>query len=139
MRLASLAALFFLFTGTVSAADLTIKVTDVNSNKGHIIIAVDDALVDFSAFSGDVAAVRYRAVSGESSVTLSNIPEGLYAVSVIHDENGNSELDIDGQMPVEGYGYSGAGSPYKQPEFSNAAMDVRKPATTITVKMIYLN
>lgn len=139
MSLASLTAFSFLFTGIVNSADLTIKVTNVNSGKGHIIIAVDDALVDFAAFSGDVATVRYRAVSGESQVTLSGIPEGRYAVSVIHDENENSELDMKGQTPIEGYGYSGVSNPYRQPEFGNAAMDVKKPATTITVRMIYLN
>ena len=139
MRLASLTILMFLLTGAVYAADLTIKVTDVNSSKGHIMIAVDDALVDFVAFSGDVAAVKYRAIFGESSVTFSDVPEGRYAVSVIHDENENSELDMKGQLPAEGYGYSGVSNPYRQPKFSNATMDVRKPTTTITVKMIYLD
>lgn len=139
MRLASLTVLVFLFAGIVNAADLTIKVTDVNSSKGHIIIAVDDALVDFKAFTGDVAGARYRAIPGESSVTITGIPEGRYAVSVIHDENENNELDMKGQSPIEGYGYSGVSKPYRQPKFSEAAMDVKKSTTTITVKMIYLN
>ena len=138
MRWANLAVLM-LFAAAVNAADLTIKVTDINSDKGYILIAVDDSVADFDASRGDVAGIQYRSAPGESSVTLSGISEGRYAVSVMHDENGNGELDMRGQIPLEGYGFSGTGSPYRQPKFNSAAIDVKKPASTITVKMIYLN
>lgn len=139
MRLANMMALLSLFTGAVNAADLTIKVTGVNSGNGYIVIAVDDDLDNFAAFKGDVAAIRYRAVSGESSVTFSDVPEGYYVISILHDENDNRRLDMEGEEPVEGYGFSRARQTYCQAELSNAAINVRKPATTTTVMMLYRN
>ena len=44
---------------------------------------------------------------GKISVTFKDIPSGNYAISYIHDENSNDEMDT-GMMgiPKEGYGFS---------------------------------
>ena len=42
----------------------------------------------------------------EGSFILRDLPRGEYAISVVHDENRNGELDFGAMGPIEGYGFS---------------------------------
>lgn len=44
--------------------------------------------------------------SGDSRFRFKAIPAGRYALSVVHDENGNGELDTFLAIPREGFGFS---------------------------------
>lgn len=91
-------------------ATLTIRVVGAKNSKGQIAIALFNGETGFPANrSNTVRTLQVKidpqTLSGQ--VTLNNLPRGVYAVSVFHDENMNGRLDknVFG-IPKEGYGAS---------------------------------
>ncbi|ADV43572.1 DUF2141 domain-containing protein [Bacteroides helcogenes] len=84
-------AVFSLCTFTaVAQSDLTVKVTNIPSSKGKVMIATDKGqhnMVD--AKEGDVV------------LELKGVPAGKCKLYVYHDENGNYRLDKEDGVPVE--------------------------------------
>lgn len=82
---------FVAFAYTVSAqADLTIKVTNVRSDCGKVMIATDKGQYNMVDAKGT-----------ETVLELKDVPEGKCKVYVYHDENGNYQLDKEGDVPLE--------------------------------------
>ena len=120
-------------------ADLTIEVTGIQNNKGHVFLAIDSNSENFANSKAAIAGIKLKANPDRSKVTLYDLPNGRYAISVIHDENDNERLDMKGQTPIEGYGFSGVGGAYKQPSFQKAAVEISGSNNNVTIKAIYLD
>ena len=97
-----------LFASTLIASDITVKVTKLLNKNGKLSIGLynknDETFANMSKYYKGV-----HLVINDSKViyTFENIPNGTYAVSVIHDENKNKELDKNFfGIPKEGYGFS---------------------------------
>jgi uncharacterized protein (DUF2141 family) len=111
---AALAAICcFCFASLASAGELTITVDNLRRDQGQLLLCV------FSAESSDSASfpdcVKGRPVRqskaaikvGKAVVSYSGLKDGVYAVAVIHDENGNGEIDTNFLgIPTEGVGVS---------------------------------
>lgn len=55
----------------------------------------------------DPAAVKRSVPAGDAaSIRIAGVAAGVYALSVIHDENGNGRLDRFLAIPREGFGFS---------------------------------
>ena len=91
--------------GTDKKATLTVTVKNLKSKEGKVSVSL---FKDEKSFLNDGES-RHTVITqeGEASVTFDGIHPGVYAVSVIHDENGNGKLDtaVFG-IPVEPYGFS---------------------------------
>jgi uncharacterized protein (DUF2141 family) len=92
---------------TVAAGvQLTVKVTDVKHTEGNLLIGV------FSQKDGFPREIQKALVSakikpGQPTHTFKNLPQGDYAVVVIHDRNKNGKLDRNlFGMPKEPVGLS---------------------------------
>lgn len=94
------------------------------------------AIVDASAseISDDVALVE-----AVLAVTFPDIAPGTYAVSVVHDENADGELNTGNfGIPLEGFGFSqNPEIRTRAPEFSEAAIVVVGSETTTQIELIY--
>jgi uncharacterized protein (DUF2141 family) len=79
-----------------------------------------------------------KIVNGSSTVTFENLPEGKYAVNILHDENNDGKIKKGIILPKEGIGFSN----YKsigfsnRPNFTKAAFNINNN-TSIKVKIIY--
>lgn len=75
---------------------------------------------------------------GKSSVTFENIPRGRYAITVLHDENSNEEIDKIFFYPKEGFGISNFEeiSLSHRPNFSKASFELTEDAEK-KIKLIY--
>lgn len=85
--------LFALTVSALSASaqnDLTVKVKNIRSAKGKVMIAAD---------KGQYAMVE--ATSDTATMVLRAVPEGKCKLYVFHDENGNYQLDKEDGVPVE--------------------------------------
>ena len=71
-------------------SDLTVKVKNIRSAKGKVMIAADKGQYAMVDATGDTA-----------TLVLKEVPEGKYKLYVYHDENGNYQLDREEGMPVE--------------------------------------
>ena len=60
----------------------------------------------FPNCDGDPAAVKRTVPAEARSIRLGDVAPGVYALSVIHDENGNGRLDKLMAIPREGFGFS---------------------------------
>lgn len=80
-----------LFASSASAqSDLTVKVKNISSAKGKVMIAADKGQYAMVEATGDTATLVLRA-----------LPEGKCKLYVFHDENGNYQLDREDGVPVE--------------------------------------
>lgn len=75
---------------------------------------------------------------GKSAVTFKNLPKGRYAVTILHDENSNEEIDKTFFFPKEGFGLTNFDkiSLSNRPDFSKASFELTGD-TTKKIKLIY--
>ncbi|WP_171230747.1 DUF2141 domain-containing protein [Ruegeria sp. HKCCA4008] len=114
-----------------SAQTLTATVQDVRNAEGDLIIAVFDDSKSFRAMdvANAAALASIPAVKGQASVTFHNLPLGTYTIAAIHDENSDSNLDTEKDVPTEGYAFGGMDRSGLPPEFADAAVAVGTGAT----------
>jgi uncharacterized protein (DUF2141 family) len=93
---------------TASRAEATVFVDGFRSEAGEARVALFDAREGFPeevAKAREVARVEIR--DYEARVDFTDLPYGVYAVAVLHDENANGVLDRNFfKVPTEGYGAS---------------------------------
>lgn len=85
--------LFIMAISTLSASaqnDLTVKVKNIRSAKGKVMIAADKGQYAMVDATGDTA-----------TLVLKNVPAGKCKLYVYHDENGNYQLDKEDGVPTE--------------------------------------
>ncbi|MFD2135032.1 DUF2141 domain-containing protein [Novosphingobium resinovorum] len=106
--------------------DVSVSVTDMRSAKGQVLACLTTRPDAFPDCEKDPQA-RKLTVPAASDLHLDfgAVPQGRYAVSLIHDENGNGKLDTRLMIPREGYGFS-RDAPVRMgpPKFAQAAFDV---------------
>ena len=144
----ALCAAFFLMmtaqthSAQAATATLTIKVVGARNAKGKIGATL---FQDANGFPDNISnAIRQETVEIDpatltAQVVFSGVPQGIYAVSVLHDENLNGKLDKNFMgIPKEGYGASN-NPPKKRraPTFDEAKFSLNAPEQTVEIKLIY--
>jgi uncharacterized protein (DUF2141 family) len=114
--------------------DITVAVKNANSNDGKMFIALYDTE---SNFLGETyKAVKSEITNNQCSITFEAIPEGVYAVSVFHDENDNGKMDTNFfGIPNEDYGCSNNASGFMGPPKWTDAKFQLKDNKSITIKL----
>ena len=104
-RLLIAAASFF--AGNVIAGELQVTVRGVESTAGQLMIAV---VSSEAAFNGETPAVLSLLIApkpGTLTFSTDALPDGEYGIRVMHDENGNGDMDSNlVGMPTEPWGFS---------------------------------
>lgn len=117
---------------------ITVTIGSLRNENGYISVALHNGETEFP---GEDAFMMQsvEAKDGSVEVIFKNVPAGEYAVAVMHDENGNEELDFNSYgMPTEGYGFSNeALGEQGPPEFQDAAFDAEED-TEAYVDLMYL-
>lgn len=141
MRTIIMIALALSFITMATAQNkLEVKIDKIKSSKGNIIVGLYDKDDHFPRNAMDGKIVK--ATKGGMTVVFDNVKPGKYAVSILHDENRNKDLDQNKLgIPKEGFGFSnnamGAIGP---PSFEKATIEV--PAdqkdTVIAIDMRYM-
>ena len=135
----TLISICFLASWHLGRAQSTLVVTieDIKNKNGDILIGLYDSTSHFprKVSTGKVVKVTDK----EMQITFTDIKPGSYAVSVLHDENQNEDLDTNMLgIPKEGYGFSnnvtGIIGP---PSFRKARFHVPAGDSAITIKMKY--
>ena len=125
-----------------AASTLTVDIVSARSASGKPRVALFHDAAGFPEASSN--AVRRQEVDIDAS-TLSahavfpNVPPGIYAVSVVHDENMNGKLDKNFlRIPSEGYGTSNnPGKKLRAPRFDEAEFVSKAADQTVGVKLVY--
>lgn len=105
--------------------ELSITISNIYPVEGELYIAIydnEDSYMDIekTAFK---KIVPINATS--QTIVFDGIPDGVYAISVFQDLNGNGELDTSGLgFPREPYGFSNdARGRFGPPKFKNTKID----------------
>ena len=124
----------FLATRSASAGELVVVIRGVPSAEGELQVELYGAQQRATfpyADRGVVAETRVDARTLPAperlaTVTFPDLAPGSYAVSVIHDANGNGDIDLNAfGIPTESWGFSNdARGTFGPPSFDAAAVRV---------------
>lgn len=133
-----LAIVFALATGTAFGQQLTIVVKNVKEAKGTVRVGLFDTKDSF--LKKPLLKEVVKAQAGEMKIVFENVKAGSYAISAIHDENENGELDSNFfGMPKEGFGFGNdAIGSFGPPSFEKATVTVPKQNISFAVSLRYL-
>jgi uncharacterized protein (DUF2141 family) len=117
-----------------------LEISGFKNNKGLVRIVL------FNQSKGFPSEYKYGLVSKSQpvdtsfiSVTFDSISYGAYAVSVLHDENKNGEMDTNILgIPREGYGVSNNVNPkMRSPRFDEALFSLKNPIKKLKIILNY--
>ena len=122
--------LFLTAIGNLFAGALTIRVENTEPGKGHLMVGIfnDERNFPDDYFKGQ----RVIVTNTTMVITFTDLPEGVYAVSVYQDTNDNEQLDknIFG-VPKEKYGFSNNAG---RPNYEKCLFDFKNDMT-ITIRL----
>jgi len=129
-----------LFYGRVAhaqTASLEINVNNIKSKKGSIRLGLFTTKEDF--LKNAVERKVLKPEGKEITVIFENLPPGDYALSVIHDENDNGELDSNSVgIPKEGFAFgNNAFGSFGPPSFEKAKITVTDQPVKQVIKLKY--
>ncbi|MEQ3676106.1 MAG: DUF2141 domain-containing protein [Dokdonia sp.] len=127
---------------TLKGHTLTVTIENLKNTNGTLIFS----LYNSEGSLPDEKFKRYYKIKNteienrNAKVVFNNLPEGSYAVTVLHDENNNGKIDKKFMLPLpkEGVGFSnyidfGLSN---RPNFKDASFNLNSDKTII-VKVIY--
>lgn len=124
-------------------SSVSITLTGLRNSKGHVLLCVTSNPKAFPDCRNDQSAARMvlnaKDVAAGEATTVSVSGPGTYAISAVHDENGNGKLDTVLMMPHEGFGFSR--NPvirFGPPKFKSASFTVGADVVAQKVKMKYM-
>lgn len=119
---------------TVQEPGIQIEIKNLRNNKGHVLLFL---FKDGEGYPNNadkaLKKVKLTVVNNIASVLFKDLPEGNYAISVLHDENDDLKMNktVIG-LPKEGYGFSnnvmGAFGPpsYSKASFKHSEKGITK-------------
>lgn len=122
------------FAQNDSGNSLTVVMENFKSNDGKVMVGLyassDKWLKD--TYMGEITSIDNKV----STCTFKNVPDGVYAVSIIHDENSNDKLDLGYfGIPKEPYASSmGAKGSFGPPKWTDAKFSIEGSDKEITIK-----
>ncbi|NNE03035.1 MAG: DUF2141 domain-containing protein [Eudoraea sp.] len=91
---------------TTTGETIEVTIENVMTDGGHILAALHTEET-FMKNDGIASAFAY-AKKGVVTFSFDNVQPGTYAIMVMHDLNGNNQMDFEANgMPKENYGVSG--------------------------------
>jgi len=91
---------------TNAQTKVTVKVTNIQSEEGIIYIGFYSENQDYPNHSAEHIKKRIKPVIGSVELTI-DLPEGIYAIAILHDINDNDKLEKNFfGIPEEPYGFS---------------------------------
>jgi uncharacterized protein (DUF2141 family) len=120
---------------------LTVEVENLRNSKGEVQFTLynTDGSIPDEHYKNYFKMDKSRIENGKAEITFSNLPKGIYAVNILHDENKNGKIDKGFILPKEGIGFSNYSSIglTNRPNFKKASFELNQNKT-IKVKVIYM-
>ncbi len=128
-----------LFAQSDSLATLEITFTGIRNNLGLIVIGINDSPKGWPRKPMmDSHRKKTGLQNGSLTVKIEDIKYGIYAVSVLDDENSNLKMDKLLRMPREGYGFSNdVKMRMSAPNFEDCSFKIDKASQKISIEMKY--
>ena len=120
------------------AADLQVEIKGLRNSKGQIKVGLYQKN-GFPDSGAEFRGVNIKPIEKKTEAVFQDVPEGTYAVGVIHDENMDGKLGKNALgIPNEGYAFSNnARGTFGPPSFSDASFSVGTDDKGMSIKMRY--
>ncbi len=116
-----------------SGVNVIVTIENVLSDGGEIFAALHTANT-FMKTNG-IANAMIEGKKGAINFTFTDVKPGSYAVMVMHDLNGNKNMDFDSNgMPQESYGMSGNEMLMGPPTFDHARFEVADKDLELSIR-----
>jgi uncharacterized protein (DUF2141 family) len=117
---------------------LVIRVTDLRNRDGQLIFGVFKQADGFPNVQQKAVNWQVKPASSDG-VFACELPPGVYAASVLHDENSNGDMDRNvAGIPKEGYGVTNNPKPnYRQATFKEATFTLPAGGAEMTISIQY--
>jgi uncharacterized protein (DUF2141 family) len=124
----------------LNAFSIKVEVDNLRNSKGVVLFALynRDGTIPDEDYNKYYKKQIGNIADKSSSIVFENIPQGRYAINIIHDENKNGKIDKGFILPIEGIGfsnYTSIGLTHK-PNFKAASFKL-KSDTEKNIKIIY--
>ncbi len=121
---------------------LTVHVTGLRNATGKVSVLLFQDGKGFPLEFASAVVTKQGDIDAQAmtaKVVFEKLPQGAYAMVVLHDENRNGRMDFDGQgIPLKGYGISNNPPQRQAPPTTDEALFQLKQAEAETeIKMIY--
>lgn len=137
--LALLAAPLLIGAASEPMGEVRVEIADLRNAKGTLLLCLSASVKHFPDCGSDPAAQKLKVPAGRATgLVFTGVAPGDYALSVMHDENGNGKLDTTMRIPREGFGFSR--NPvvrFRPPVFRNVRFAVPAGASRLPIKMKY--
>ncbi len=134
-----LAALPMTAPKATTASSLDVSISGKRSAKGLLLVCLTSNPKAFPDCSKDPKARTAKVSASGAAVSFDGLAPGSYAISMIHDENGNGKMDMRVFLPREGFGFSRNPTiTFGPPKFGAASFQVGEGANSQAVKLRYM-
>ena len=120
---------------TDSGQSITVKINNLDSNDGKVFVGIYNSKASFldKSFKG----ISTKIENNSCEVIFENIQEGVYAISMFHDENDNGKMDTNFLgIPKEDYGCSNNATGFMgPPKWEDAKFELKKESITQTITL----
>ena len=116
--------------------DITVQVNNLKNDNGFVLLGLHNQETFINSETPALNRIQGKIKDGKIEVTFKNIPEGDYAIMVVHDENANNKMDFElNGMPKEAYGMSNNNMSYGPPVFEDAKFKVEKENLNFDIRL----
>jgi uncharacterized protein (DUF2141 family) len=117
-----------------------IRIENLRNTRGTIRLCLTRNPAHFPACNEDPAAVKRSVPAAQAAaIRIGGVAPGIWALSVIHDENDNARLDRFMAMPREGFGFSrNPAIRMGPPRFEEVRFQVGGAVVAQVIRMKYL-
>ncbi len=119
---------------------IIVSMEGFRNDKGGVHVALFNSANGFPIYQKRAYKVIVTTVKNKTSeVVFTDIPYGVYAVSVLHDENSNNTMDTNWLIrPKEGYAASNnAKARLGPPSFKSAQIELNSEVKAVKIKINY--
>jgi uncharacterized protein (DUF2141 family) len=122
-----------------SDREIGVEVSQLRNRRGAVRAALYDRAATWLQQSGARASCSGPAAGPIFRCSFGPIPPGQYAIAILHDEDGDGQMDRDWiGVPQEGYGFSNdAAVVLSAPGFGSAAFQHERADLTIPIRVRY--
>ena len=104
---------------------IEVSLTNFDNDKGTVMVGLYNKAENF--LEKQYKTVESKINNKKARVTFTDVPDGIYAISSYHDEDGNGQLNMFmGMIPSESYGCSnGATGFFGPPKWEDAKFELK--------------
>lgn len=129
IALTAILSLIATFSFAQNKYSVTVVVKGIQLRQGKVYASITNDANSFPRGGGIKSVIAEVTPEGEVTLKFENILEGRYAIVLYQDLNDNKQLDMNGEMPAEPFGFSNVTMLMGPPNFEQCAFDLNENKT----------